>query len=294
MRLPVLPASVAASALLLGGCSPGEGGSSSAVDPVPKPPPAAEPAADAAAHAAESPAGIDWFAGGIDAAFATASSTGKPVLLYWGAEWCPYCADLEAHVLSRDDVRRKLELFVPVYLDGDDPGAQRAAEAFGVAGYPTVLALAPNRAELARIAGGMDLTQYAEMLDLVLGDLRPIDDILGASETGPLSPDDCRRLAYNGWPLADAASERAAYLAATLADAAERCADAGDIERARLIVYAASFAVAADGDQARPLARELVREMRAIVADRQLAVSIADALRELDERYFTAVQAHEP
>src|SRR5690606_26959116 len=97
-----------------------------------------------------------------------------------------------------------------------------------------------------------------------------------------------------GWPLADAASERAAYLAATLADAAERCAGAGDIERARLIVYAASFAVAADGDQARPLARELVREMRAIVADRQLAVSIADALRELDERYFTAAQAHEP
>lgn len=291
MRLPVLPASVAASALLLGGCSPGEGGSSSAVDPVPKPPPAAEPAADAAAHAAESPAGIDWFAGGIDAAFATASSTGKPVLLYWGAEWCPYCADLEAHVLSRDDVRRKLELFVPVYLDGDDPGAQRSAETFGVAGYPTVLALAPDRTELARIAGGMDLTLYAEMLDLALGDLRPIDEVLQASTAGKLTAEECRRLAYNGWPLDDAAAERTAYLAAALADAAEQCTD---VERARLTAWAASFAVDAKDGERDPLAERLVRSVREIVATRELAVSIADVLRELDERYFEMANALEP
>src|SRR5690606_22406604 len=126
----------------------------------------------------------------------------------------PYCADLEAHVFSREDVRQKLELFVPVYLDGDDPGAQRWAETFGVAGYPTVLALAPDRTELARIAGGMDLTLYADMLDLVLGDVRPIDDVLAAGAAAMLTADDCRRLAYNGWPLDDAAAERTAHLAA--------------------------------------------------------------------------------
>jgi thioredoxin-like negative regulator of GroEL len=284
MRLPFPPAASITVAVLAVACDQGVNLSAD-VDPADADPATAHP---------EAPPGIAWFGGGLDAAFDAADAADEPVLLYWGAEWCPYCADLEAHVFSREDVKQKLELFVPVYLDGDDPGAQRAADVFGVAGYPTVLALAPDRTELARIAGGMDLTQYAEMLDLVLGDLRPIDDIIGASETGPLSADDCRRLAYNGWPLADAASERTASLAATLADAAERCAGAGRIARARLIVYAMSFAVAEDGDEALPLVEELVGEMRGIVADRKLAGAIADALRELDERYFAAARAHDP
>jgi len=295
MRLPARPASIASAygcALLLAACNAGDGPPHGARSPRSADMPAAA-AVPAAPHPG-APEGIDWFGADIDSAFSAARSADKPVLLYWGAEWCPYCADLEAHVFSREDVRQKLELFVPVYLDGDDPGAQRWADAFGVAGYPTVLALAPDRTELARIAGGMDLTLYAEMLDLVLGDLRPIDDVLAASESGTLAADDCRRLAYNGWPLDDAASDRTAELAAALAAAAEHCTEAGDVERARLTAYAAAFAVAADGGETEPLAETLVRQVRAIVADRALAVSIADVLRELDERYFAAARAVEP
>ena len=44
--------------------------------------------------------------------------TAKPVFLYWGAEWCPPCHDLKAHVFSRSDFQQKLRQFVPVYLDG--------------------------------------------------------------------------------------------------------------------------------------------------------------------------------
>src|SRR5690606_26520279 len=106
------------------------------------------------------------------------------------------------------------------------------------AGYPTMLALAPDGTELARIAGGMDLTLYADMLDLVLGDLRPITDILAASERGSLSASDCRRLAYNGWGLDDAAVHDSASLAAKLAVAAERCAPRSPVDEARLVVQA--------------------------------------------------------
>ena len=88
-----------------------------------------------------------------------------------------------------------------VLLDGDDPGAQKWGEVFHVSGYPTVLILRPDRTELARIAGGMDLTQYAEVLDLVLGDVRPVQAVLASldASSASLSQDDCRRLAYNAW-----------------------------------------------------------------------------------------------
>src|SRR5690606_27235312 len=71
-----------------------------------------EPAMSATSNA---PSEIAWFGDGIDEAFVAAETSGKPVLLYWGAAWCPYCADLEAHVFTREDFKRKLELFVPVY-----------------------------------------------------------------------------------------------------------------------------------------------------------------------------------
>src|SRR5690606_42086030 len=137
--------------------------------------------------------------------------------------------------------------------------------------------------------GGMDLTLYADMLDLVLGDIRPIDDVLAASESGTLSADECRRLAYNGWPLEDASAERRAFLARTLARAAEACAHTGDVEPARLVAYAASFALD-DKDVAPALADRLVGDLRRIVAYRELALSIADVLREVDERFFAPVE----
>ena len=78
---PGLPAALAA-ALALAGCGR-------------ETPPAAAPAAtpvQAADHdgaANHLPAGIDWYAGDVDAAFAAAKAADKPLFLYWGAEWCP-------------------------------------------------------------------------------------------------------------------------------------------------------------------------------------------------------------
>jgi protein disulfide-isomerase len=251
----------------------------------------------------DAPAGIDWFAGGIEAAFDEAAEEHKPVFLYWGAVWCPYCADLKAHVFSRTDFKEKLKLFVPVYLDGDDPGAQKWGDVFGIAGYPTVLALGPNRKELARIAGGMDLGVYTDVLDLVLGDLRPIEDLLAqassarAPSRSALTADDCRRLAYNGWNLEDVSASREASLAADLAAASNRCPADSLIDRARLTVLAAAYAVssaadakaaAEDRDAAGKLVVALVPRVRAIVADPALAASMLDALQYLDERFFVA------
>ena len=103
-----------------------------------------EPAATVSAVADEVPTtrdshlprGIDWFDGDVDAAFAAASAAPKPLFLYWGAEWCPPCAQIKATIFSRREFQERSRLFVPVYLDGDTPSAQKQGERFGVVGYP--------------------------------------------------------------------------------------------------------------------------------------------------------------
>ncbi|HEX6998997.1 MAG TPA: thioredoxin family protein [Gammaproteobacteria bacterium] len=268
------------------------------VEPIPEEPRVAEPAP---AHPAGAPAGIAWFDGTVEQAFERARAEDKPVFLFWGAVWCPYCADLKAHVFSRRDVQERLRLFVPVYLDGDDPGAQRWGEVLGVAGYPTVLALRADRTELARIAGGMDLEVYDDMLDLVLGDVRPIDALLEAAREGKaLAREDCKRLAYNGWGLEDdPAPDAGAARADALAAAAAACPEDAAVERARLLAVAAAYAVDAEGaaaDGAEPSARlaRLVGEVRRVVADRPTAAAAADALQYLDGDFFRVLKRLDP
>lgn len=239
----------------------------------------------------------------MEGAFATARAQHKPVFLYWGAKWCPPCHELKATVFSRPDFIEKLKLFVPVYLDGDDPGAQRWGDTFAVSGYPTVLVLDADRRELARISGGMDLSQYAEVLDLVLGNVRPVSTILAALKAGgarPLSRDDCRRLAYYGWDVADDVSSRAAELARTLSQAAARCPAGTGSEQARLIVTAAGFA--ADGEATAlkagtpPGSRlvALLGEVAAILKNPPLAADVSDAIAGLDDLFFRAVAVVAP
>jgi thiol-disulfide isomerase/thioredoxin len=113
-------------------------------------------------------------------AFAAARAANKPVFLYWGAKWCPPCQQLKSSVFSRADFMAKSKEFVAVYLDGDDPGAQKWGERFHVSGYPTVVILRPDQKEIMRIAGGMDLASYADLLDIALSDLKPMSEVLAA------------------------------------------------------------------------------------------------------------------
>src|SRR5262245_42846073 len=166
--------------------------------------PAANARPDLARIHSDAP-GIAWFNGDVDAAFKAAKASNKPVLLYWGAQWCPPCKQLKSAVFSRPDFIEKSKLFVAVYLDGDLPDAQKWGDVFRVTGYPTVVVLKPDRTEITRVAGNMDLRLYARVLDDALGDVRPIKDVLDLATKGeaPLSAADCRRLAYHAFDLDD-------------------------------------------------------------------------------------------
>jgi thiol-disulfide isomerase/thioredoxin len=172
----------------------------------PPPPPApksVQPAAQNATDAATGhalPAGIAWFAGDVDAAFAAARTADKPVFLYWGAEWCPPCAQIKSTIFNRREFQERSRLFVPVYLDGDTPSAQKQGERFGVVGYPTMILFKPDGTEITRLPGGVDVERYARILDVALAEARPVSDLLAAARRGEaISNDAWRLLAYYSW-----------------------------------------------------------------------------------------------
>lgn len=227
--------------------------------------------------------GIAWFEGDVGGAFELAQATHKPVFLYWGAKWCPPCQQLKSSVFSRSDFIAKSKEFVAVYLDGDDPGAQRWGEKFHVSGYPTVVILRADQKEIMRIAGGMDLSLYADLLDIALSDVKPMADAIAAmhGDGAALSHGDCQRLAYNAWDLADYAEPQRQSLAKDLAYTASTCGNLTPIERARLTIASAALSSTPD----------TVAQVIAIVENPALAPRVADALESLGDAFYKDVQA---
>lgn len=147
------------------------------------------------------PPGIDWFDGTVDEAFAAAAKAGKPVYLYWGAEWCPPCHAIKATVFRSPEFIERSKLFVPVYLDGDEANAQAAGQRFGVLGYPTMIVFDAAGDELTRIPGGIDLEAYANVLDLTLSNSCSTRALVARTiESGvPPGPRECAQLAFYSW-----------------------------------------------------------------------------------------------
>ena len=213
---PGLPAALAV-ALTLAGCGR-------------EAPPAAAPAAtpvQAADHdgaANHLPAGIDWYAGDVDAAFAAAKAADKPLFLYWGAEWCPPCAQVKSTIFNRREFQDRSRLFVPVYLDGDTPSAQKQGERFGVVGYPTMILFRADGTEITRLPGGVDVERYAKILDVALADARPVGEVLAAATSGgAVSNGDWQLLAYYDWDTDFGRALPDADRVKTLRTLAERC-----------------------------------------------------------------------
>jgi protein disulfide-isomerase len=256
-----------------------------------------DPAAELAKVHADAP-GIAWFNGDVDAAFASAQASNKPVLLYWGAQWCPPCKQLKSAVFNRPDFIEKSKLFVAVYLDGDLPDAQKWGDTFRVTGYPTVVVFKPDRTEITRIAGNMDLSLYAGVLDDALGDVRPVKDVVALAVKGdaPLTAGDCRRLAYNAFDLDDEGVFEGALLQAAFENAARLCPAELEKQRARFPVLAAAQAaklqkdaIDGGGKGDKKLAALTVR-VNGLLGKQDLAVSNADALRTLPKEFYVAAR----
>lgn len=174
----------------------------------------------AAAHVA--PTSIAWVkpvGADIEPILAQAKASNKPVYLYWGAVWCPPCNQIKATVFNRLDFIERSQLFVPVYLDGDTPGAQKLAARFKVRGYPTMILFRPDGTELTRLPGEVDAVKYMELLNMGLATGSSVKESLALAQgtgSASLTPDAWRQLAYYAWEYDEAQlipqTERAAVL----------------------------------------------------------------------------------
>ena len=175
--------------------------------------PAEAPRAVSAASAAQAPpktalhdeAGIAWKHAAtdadVDAAFAQAKAERKPVFLYWGAKWCPPCNHVKSTLFNRVDFIERSRAFVPVYIDGDSPGAQKLGSRFKVRGYPTMVLFDAEGAELTRLPGEVDAAQYTQVLTLGMNAQRPVKAVLADAKAGggSLTPNDWKLLAFYSW-----------------------------------------------------------------------------------------------
>lgn len=159
--------------------------------------PAAQAAASATASVAWQPAAGD---ADIERAFAQARAEKKPVLLYWGAKWCPPCNQLKATLFNRVDFIEQTRAIVPVHIDGDLPGAQKLGTRFKVRGYPTMILFNPEGQELTRLPGEIDAPQVIKVLQLGLAGGRPVKSVLADAKAGKkLNANEWRLLGFYSW-----------------------------------------------------------------------------------------------
>jgi thioredoxin-related protein len=239
-----------------------------------------------AAHAANAAAGglpstnVAWLTAAADAdvdrAFAQARAQNKPVLLYWGATWCPPCNQLKATLFNRQDFAAQSKHFVPVFVDGDRPAAQKLGARFKVSGYPTLVLFTPGGKEITRLPGEADAPQVLSLLEQGLAGGRPIADVLADARAGrPVNANEWRMLAFHSWSVDDSGLVAPAERAAVLAELAAK-APAGDGDTTTRL-WLKALAESDDGKGLKPDAA-LAQRVSRVLADVQATRTHMDVI----------------
>ncbi len=184
-------------------------------------------AASAAAPSRAPSANVAWVVAAaeadVDRAIAQARAQNKPLLLYWGATWCPPCNQLKATLFNRADFAALSRHFVAVFVDGDRPAAQKIGARFKVSAYPTLVLFTPQGQEITRLPGEADAPQVLALLEQGLAGGRPIAAVLADARAGKALPaNEWRMLSFHAWAVDDSGLVAAADRPGVLAELAAK------------------------------------------------------------------------
>jgi thioredoxin-related protein len=212
----------------------------------------------------------------VDRAFAQARGQNKPVLLYWGATWCPPCNQLKATLFNRQDFAAQSKHFVAVFVDGDRPAAQKLGARFKVSGYPTLVLFTTEGKEITRLPGEADAPQVMSLLEAGLAGGRPIAAVLADARAGKTLPaNEWRMLSFHSWAVDDSGLVAPAERPAVLAELAAK-APPGDSETTTRL-WLKALAASDDGKGLKPDAA-LAQRVARVLADPAAARTHMDVI----------------
>jgi thioredoxin:protein disulfide reductase len=103
-----------------------------------------------------------------EAAQQLALSTGRPLLVDFGASWCGACGELDRHTFSHSQVVREGQRFVPVKIDlspgQDTPEKQALLKSYNHRGLPLVVMHDATGKEAHRITNFVEPQKFLELM----------------------------------------------------------------------------------------------------------------------------------
>jgi thioredoxin-related protein len=105
--------------------------------------------------------GLTWYrsASGLEKGFEVASQENKPIVVYFWAIWCQYCAKFQSDTLGNPQIKKILQddyVLVAMDLDIDREVSGR----YGVSYPPYVLFLDSKGNVIDRVAGAVDAVTF--------------------------------------------------------------------------------------------------------------------------------------
>lgn len=97
-------------------------------------------------------------------ALALAKDSGKPVFIYFEADWCGYCVQMKKNVFPKNQVKKMLsENYIKIFIDVDEDKATKSL--FKIKSLPTYIVVSPEGDVIQKHSGYMDLNNFLIWLE---------------------------------------------------------------------------------------------------------------------------------